>query len=285
VPPGHLRRLEWHPGLLAVRRRLEQRLEADLRDRYPGHPPVEDFPSAFFSFVEGHDGPSIARHVQRHATEDQVLELLRLRSIYHLKESDSSAWVVPRLGVRSKAALMELQYDEYGAGDPARLHAHLFAAGLEACGLSAEPGAYIDEAPVEVLEQNNTMSLLGLHRRLRGAALGHLAAFEVTSSVPSRRMAAGLERLGLAREMQDYYLEHVEADAVHEQLAVRVICASLLEEEDGLLDDVFLGAFSCLDLEDRLARRLLARWAPAERTEASVQRVPGPGAAVEEPAA
>ena len=121
---------------------------------------------------------------------------------------------------------MELLYDEYGTGDPDRLHAHLFARGLEACGLSPEYGAYVDDAPVEVLEQNNAMTLFGLHRRLRGAALGHLAAFEVTSSLPSRRMGQGIARLGLAQEMADYYDEHVEADAVHEQLAVRTICGA-----------------------------------------------------------
>ena len=100
-----------------------------------------------------------------------------------------------------------------------------------------EYGAYVDEAPLEVLEQNNAMSLFGLHRRLRGAALGHLAAFEATSSMPSRRMAQGLQRLGLAEEMVDYYAEHVEADAVHEQLAVRDVCGALVEEEPEL-DDV-----------------------------------------------
>jgi hypothetical protein len=110
------------------------------------------------------------------------------------------------------------------------------------------------------LEQNNAMALFGLHRRLRGAALGHLAAFEATSSMPSRRMAAGLERLGLDRAMVEYYAEHVTADAVHEQVAVRGICATLVEEEPGLRDDVFLGAFTCLDLEARTAGVLLKRW-------------------------
>ena len=60
-----------------------------------------------------------------------MLELLRQRSVYHLKESDPSAFVVPRLPVRAKAALMALQFDEYGDGDPNRLHSHLFARGLE----------------------------------------------------------------------------------------------------------------------------------------------------------
>ena len=256
--------LEWHPDLLALRRRLEDAFERRLRSRWPSPGRgfrTETFAEDFFAFVEGHDGASLAAHVQRTADVEQVLDLFRLRSVYHLKESDSTAWAVPRLRARAKAALVELLYDEYGAGDPDRVHAHLFARGLEACGLSSDYGAYVDDVPVEVLEQNNAMTLFGLHRRLRGAALGHLAAFEVTSSLPSRRMSQGISRLGLAQEMADYYDEHVEADAVHEQLAVRTICAGLLAEEPHLAGDVWFGAWSCLDLEDRLARRLLSEWA------------------------
>ena len=126
---------------------------------------------------------------------------------------------------------MELLYDEYGGGDPNRLHAHLFAVGLEASGLRAEYGAYIDDVPLEILELNNAMSLFGLHRRLRAAALGHLAAFEATSSLPSRRMARARRASGFPPEMIGYYEEHVEADAVHEQLAVRTICGALVEAE------------------------------------------------------
>lgn len=36
---------------------------------------------------------------------------------------------------------MKLQYDEYGCGDPNRLHSHLFVLGLEACGLRSDYGA------------------------------------------------------------------------------------------------------------------------------------------------
>ena len=114
------------------------------------------------------------------------------------------------------------------------------------------------------------MSLFGLHRRLRGAALGHLAAFEATSSLPSRRMVQGLERLGFPEEIVAYYAEHVEADAVHEQLAVRTICGGLLAEEPGLEQDVWFGAFTCLDLEDRFARTMLERWAVADEPQDEV---------------
>lgn len=211
--------------------------------------------------VSDHDGPSVATYVQRTATEDQVRELLRHRSIYHLKESDHTTWVIPRVSDRVKAAVMELQFDEYGDGDPNRLHAHLFTLGLRDSGLDPTYGAYIDEAPLEVLEENNAMSLFGLNRRLRGASLVFLAAFEATSSTPSRRMAAGLERLGFPASMVGYYTEHVEADAVHEQLAVRTICGALLEEEPELHDDVYFGAWTSLDLEDRYAARMLEQWA------------------------
>lgn len=254
-------RMEWHPAILGLRQELEREFESELRSRVPHASLGEPFAESLFAFIADHDGPSLAAHIQRRADRDQVLELLRHRSIYHLKESDPIAWVVPRLPTAPQAALMELQYDEYGGGDPNRLHAHLFALGLEASGLRSDYGAYIDDVPVEVLAENNAMSLFGLHRRLRAAALGHLAAFEATSSLPSRRMAQGLDRLGFPAEMIGYYAEHVEADAVHEQLAVRTICGSLVEAEPALVDDVLLGAFTCLDLEDRFAHRLLEAWA------------------------
>ncbi|MGY2701712.1 iron-containing redox enzyme family protein [Nocardioides sp. HB32] len=255
--------LEWDPQLIRVRRVLEHDLENRLRDRFTA-PEGLSFVEDVFDWIDGHEGPSLARHVQRDADREQVLELFRLRSLYHLKEADPTAWVVPRLGVRAKAALMELQYDEYGAGDPNRLHHHLFAEGMRASGLEPAYDAYLDLVPLEVLEQNNTLSMFGLHRRLRGSALGHLAAFEATSSLPSRRMAQGLERLEFPAEMVDYYAEHVEADAVHEQLAVRTICAALLEDEPELEEDLWFGAFTCLDLEDRFARTMLARWGVEE---------------------
>ena len=258
---------EWDPELLRLRAALERDLEARLRSRWADPPAPGAFTERFFDWVAEQDGVSLAAYVHRDADRDQVLDLLRARSIYHLQESDPTSWVVPRLGVRSKAALMELQYDEYGAGDPNRLHHHLFALGMEASGLDSSYGAYIDEAPVEVLEQNNAMSLFGLHRRLRGAALGHLAAFEATSSLPSRRMVQGLDRLGFPAALVDYYEEHTEADAVHEQLAVRTICGGLIDEEPHLEDSVWFGAFTCLDLEDRFARSMLDRWLSDERTD------------------
>jgi hypothetical protein len=257
---------EWDPDLLRLRRTLETRFEADLDDRVAAHAalypdvPERSVADMVFALAEAHEGPSLANHVQRAATEDQVLELIRQRSVYHLKEADPTSWVVPRLDAEPKAALLELQFDEYGCGRVEQLHHRLFERGMIACGLRAEYGAYVDEAIVEILEQNNAMSLFGLHRRLRGAALGHLAGFEATSSLPSRRLTQGLERLGMAPELVHYYAEHVEADAAHEQLAARIICGALVDAEPAQRESVVLGVRACFVLEDAVATRMLEQW-------------------------
>ena len=248
---------EWDPVLLAARARVERDFEARLRARVSW--PASDDPvsTSIERLIEQDESPSLARFVQRQASIEQVHTLLRHRSIYHLKESDPVAWVIPRLEAGPKAPLAALQYDEYGDGDPRRLHHELFARALEAVGLRSEYGAYVDGAPWQILELNNAMSLFGLHRRLRAAAIGHLAAFEATSSLPSRAMARGLRRLGLSEEAAAYYDEHVEADAVHEQLALRLIADVLVNEEPDQRDQVIFGAATCLDLEARYARHMI----------------------------
>ena len=257
-------RWEWHPDLHVVRWLLEGDLEERLRKRMPLVRRTDDVVADIRAVVADSDGPSLARHLQQRGTREQALDLLRQRSLYHLQEADATSLVVPRLpGGRAKAALLEIQFDEYGAGSPARLHHDLFARGMAASGLVADPGHYAAEAIPEVLEQNNALTLFGLQRRLRGAALGHLAVFEATSSIPSRQLVQGLDRLGMAQEVIAYYNEHVEADAVHEQLALRDVCAAAVEAEPALAEDVLLGAWTCLDLETRTAEAMLRRWGVA----------------------
>ena len=80
------------------------------------------------------DGPSLSRHVERDATREQVLEFLIHRSAYQLKEADPHSWALPRLSGGPKAALVEIQADEYGGGRPERIHARLFADAMAARG-------------------------------------------------------------------------------------------------------------------------------------------------------
>lgn len=258
--------LEWEPEVLAVRRQLERPFESQLRRM--ASPLVqasmeEDGLVAQLERIVAEPGPSVATYLHREATREQYESFLVERSIYHLKESDPHTWTLPRLSGAPKAALTEIQYDEYGAGDPQRIHQQLYADALTSVGLDATYGAYIDEVSATTLMVNNAMSLFGLHRRLRGASMGHLAAFEMTSSIPCRRFAQAADRLGMPAEVFRYFDEHVEADAVHEQLALRSLCVPLVAAEPQLHPDVLFGAAACVLLDAVAGEETLRLWAAA----------------------
>lgn len=256
---------EWEPAAVGVRRRLEASFERVLR--LATAPLLEtvaaesrDLVTRFEALIRHLEGPSMASYLQRNATREQVLDFLAVRSLYHLKESDPHAFVVGRVEGAAKVALAELQYDEFGAGRAENLHARLYGEALDAAGLDSGYGAYVDRTPATVLAVNNVMSMLGLQQRLRAAALGHLAAFEGTSSVPCRRIAAGIERVGLPLATAHYFHEHVEADAAHEQVALRDICGSYLEEHPQETSEVLFGAAACLYLDARASAEQLTTW-------------------------
>lgn len=256
--------LEWDPEVVRVRRALEvahlRSLRELTRERLALVDAGDDLVDQVGTLLAVEDGPSIAEHLRRHADGEQFRDFLRQRSIYHLKESDPHAFVVPRIDGAAKVALAELQYDEFGSGRPRMLHSRLFAEALESCGLEPAYGAYVDEARASTLATNTTISLFGLHRRWRGAAMGHLAAFEATSALPCRKIAAGARRLDLPEPVAAYYEEHIEADAVHEQLAVRGICVPLVTGEPRLREDVLFGVAACLELDVLAAREQRAEW-------------------------
>src|SRR5690606_26573421 len=102
--------------------------------------------------------------------------------------------------------------------------------------------------------------LFGLHRRLRGALLGQLAAYEMTSSLPNRAYASGLRRLGGDDAAARFYDEHVEADAVHEQIAAYDMCGAFCADEPQSAALVLFGARAGLAVDEAWARHLMGRW-------------------------
>ena len=258
-------RWEWDPDLVRVRQMMERTFEADLRRRTASM--VRDAQAAggtvadrIFGMTEDHDGPSVSRYLHREATREQFLEFLVHRSIYNLQESDPHAFALPRLRGAAKVALAELLYDEFGGGRPDRLHSALFAASMRGCDLDDRFGAYVPAVPGLTLAVTNTMSLFALHRSGAAAAMGHLGAFEATSSEPARHTAAGIDRLGLPAVVRGYYDEHVEADAVHEQVALRTICGGIAAADPAAEDDLLFGAAACLLTEADAGAALLTAW-------------------------
>jgi hypothetical protein len=263
VDPAH----EWSPALIGTRRSVEAVFEQAVREltepavaRALDEQGAARVPAQIAAVIDDAEDAGLARFVQREATEDQYREFLVHRSVYHLKESDPHAFAIPRLDGAPKVALAELQYDEFGGGRVDRLHSTLFAGALDGAGLDPAYGAHVDVVPAPTLAVNNAMSLFALHRRLRGALMGHLAAFESTSSLPCRRYAGGAGRLGFDERVTAYFDEHVEADAVHEQLACRSICQRLVEQHPELHGDVLMGAAACVQLEARAGALMVDAW-------------------------
>jgi hypothetical protein len=279
-------RWEWNPGLIALRQLLEGPFEQALRSaaRLSAGalrlPPAEDLDSdavadILFGLAAQDGGPSMSRHVAKKATLEQLREFLAHKSIYQLKEADPHTWAIPRLAGRAKAALVEIQADEYGGGRPDRMHSALFARTMRGLGLDDSYGGYVDAVPAISLASVNMMSLFGLNRRLRGAIVGHLAIYEMTSSRPNQLYGNGFRRLGFGADVTGYFDEHVEADAVHEQIAGRDLAGGLVEAEPVLLTDVVFGATAVLAIDARLTSHIMAAW----ENGASSLRSPIPAAA------
>ncbi|MDT0276251.1 iron-containing redox enzyme family protein [Blastococcus goldschmidtiae] len=252
---------EWDPELLRLRGVLET-LHLSALQELVGPVATTDEPIdvQLTTAIAADDGPSLSKFMAREGTLAQWREYLAVRSVYHLKEGDPHTFAIPRLSGRTKAAMVEIQADEYGGGSAVRMHSELFGGLMRDLDLDSAYGALWDDAPAVAFSSVNTMSLFGLHRRWRGAALGHLATVEMTSSEPSRRYSAGLRRLGFDESTTVFYDEHVEADAVHEQIASVDMCGAFVVENPELTADVLFGARSSLAMDGLAARHLLAAW-------------------------
>lgn len=252
---------EWNPGLLYLRGRLEDLFLEDIRRAVgeidPETTALAELDALCVEPVSG-NGPSY--HLRDEGTWEQMREYFAHRSLYHLKEGDPHAWAIPRLTGQAKASFVAVEFDEFGAGKGARLHQQLFADLMAAAGLDTTYLGYLSEVPAESLAVVNLMSMFGLHRRLRGAAVGHFAATEVTSPPGSKRMVQALERLGAPEECAAFYREHVEADAVHEQVVRTDVVGDLVAREPDLDVDVVFGIRAFDVVEERLADHLMASW-------------------------
>jgi hypothetical protein len=258
---------EWQPDLIRLRTAAEDRFETALRaltassdDAVPDDLSAASIARTLVAMTRDGDGPSLSKYLRARASFAQFREFAAHRSVYHLREADPHTFAIPRLSGPAKAALIEIQIDEYGGGREPCMHQELFRRTMIGLGLDSTYGAYVNVVPALTLATNNLMSLFGLHRRRRGALLGHLAAYEMTSTAPNRAYGNGLRRLGGDPDATRFYDEHVEADAVHEQIAAHDMCGAFCVAEPDRAGDVLFGARCALALDALWAATVLSRW-------------------------
>jgi hypothetical protein len=257
VDPG----MEWDPAVLDLRRHLEQRFEDALRDACTSSRVTDDASATIVELLQRSAGPSLSTFMEQVGTRHHFREFLVHRSAYQLKEADPHTWAIPRLpsGAR-KSALIEVQADEYGNGEPGATHAELYSAAMRSAGLDSRYGAHVDHLPGSTLATCNLVSMFGLRRELTAALLGHLAVFEMTSVAPMSRYSRAAARLGFGAEVQRFYDVHVEADEHHGDLARSVLIGGDLKADGFDPADVVFGAEALLRVEDRFTRHLLSTW-------------------------
>ncbi|WP_340556005.1 iron-containing redox enzyme family protein [Streptomyces sp. GSL17-111] len=258
---------EWNAELLRLRATLEDRFLAALRRDVPAGGSVDDALAGLL--VQPADGDGVAGYLEREGRWWQMCEYLTHRSVYHLKEADPHAWVIPRLDGQAKASLVAVEFDEFGAGHGPDVHAELFADALRGAGLDAGYLSHLDRVPAPALAVVNLMSLYGLHRSLRGCLVGHFAAAEISTAPSARKLASALARMDADPACVRFFTEHIEADAVHEQVMRRDVLGDLLARSPGLADDVVFGIRSTSLVEEHLATHLRTSW---DRGETSLRR-------------
>ena len=257
---------EWDVGLLPFRRELECAFEIGLRDVVGGVPLTGSVRELIPTMIAADDGPSLSRHMEHDGTLEEMRDIVVHRSAYQLKEADGHTFGIPRLAGPAKQLLARIQAGEYGADADGRvMHSALFAQTMRELGLDDRLHAYLDVLPGSALAISNVISLFGLNRRWRGALVGHLAVFEMTSVEPMGRYARGLERLGASAAARRFYDVHVLADAEHEVMALDM-AEAFTAAEPHRVADVLFGAGCAIAAEVRFAERLSAGFEARRRT-------------------
>jgi hypothetical protein len=253
---------EWNPALLHARGRLEDAFLSAVRRDVGEIGPDEHAADEMEALtVEPLDGTGPSYYLRDKGTWEQMREYFVHRSLYHLKEADPHAFAIPRLIGQAKASFVAVEFDEYGGGRGSHLHQQLFADLLDAAGLDSSYLGYLDNVGGDSLAVVNLMSLFGLHRELRGAAIGHFASTEITSPPGAQRLVDALQRMGAPEACVGFYSEHVEADAVHEQVVRTDVVGDLVAREPHLDRDVVFGIRARDVVEERLAAHMMKCWA------------------------
>jgi len=253
---------EWDPALLSFRAELERAFLHRLRDEISPTPRDRrcDVGGALGDMVAGASGPSLSTFLLESGTLDQLREFCVHRSAYQLKEADPHTFAIPRLCGDAKAAMVEIQHDEYGSGRASDMHSVLFAETMTALGLDPVYGTYLDRLPGTTLATVNLASMFGLHRRWRAALVGHLAVFEMTSVEPMGRYSRALARMDIGPAGRRFYDVHVAADVRHGRIALERMVAGFAETEPDLGADLLFGAAAVLLVEAHFGCDVLDAW-------------------------
>ena len=213
------------------------------------------------------DAPSVSTFIEREATAAQVARV-HGPPLGVPAQGGRPALVgaAAAVGQRRRRRWSRSRPTSTATAAPTTIHAELFARAMDAVGLDSTYGAYLDQIPGVTLATVNLMSLFGLHRRLRGAIVGHLALFEMTSSVPEpplRRPGCGGSATARTRPSSS---TSTSSPTPCTRASPRSISRAGSRSQDPRLGaDVLWGARALLAIDGRWARHMMAAWEARRR--------------------
>lgn len=116
-------------------------------------------------------------------------------------------------------------WDEMGHGRPAAMHGPMLARMVS--DLNLQPA--IDATVWESLALSNTMVGLATTRRYAYQSIGALGVIELTAPERARKVALGMQRLGLVGRTRAYFELHAVLDVAHARSWIDEVIRPLIE--------------------------------------------------------
>jgi hypothetical protein len=149
------------------------------------------------------------------AGEAGYRRLLAIASLDGLVEASQLSRTLGGASNEIHSMMTRLLVEEYGGGRLARKHSSFFTVMLEELGMSAEPEAYFDLVPWEVLAGINHSFLLSERKRFYLRYVGGLLYTEVSVPAAFENYRAAAERLGMSEKARGYWELHIREDERH----------------------------------------------------------------------
>jgi len=159
----------------------------------------------------------------KHATLPQMRWFLTQEVVVEAGFDDLLAHTQIQLPIQAKLECARNYWDEMGHGKQGQMHGQLLTRMVH----GLQPAT--DTTVWESLAASNIMLGLAINRRYVYQAIGALGVIELTAPLRAARIAKGMRRLGLNKDMRAYFDLHAVLDVSHAQRWIQQVIHPLVD--------------------------------------------------------
>jgi hypothetical protein len=177
--------------------------------------------------------------IEREATREQLRWFVRQEFAGEAGFDDLVALTQLRMPERAKLEMARNYWDEMGRGKAHGMHGPML--GLLARAIEVE-NTPPEDLVWESIALANVMCGLGFQRRYAFHSVGALGVIELTAPTRAKRVARGLERVGIDGKATHYFRLHATVDIGHSREWNAEILSSLVEQDPSVATHIAEGA-------------------------------------------